>query len=551
QDPLLAGEAPGGGDGVVVGDGDDLVVDGGIEHGRHEAGPDPLLAVRARLPAGEDGALGGLDGHDVDLRLALAQVSARSGDRASRSDAGDEDVHAPLRVLPDLRARRAVMDGRVVGVVELARHPRAVAEALADLFRTLDRAPHPSRAFGQDHDPAQRSQHVAPLDGHGVRHGEDAAEAEGRCGEGDADPRVAARRLHDHLPGSELTPLDRGFQHGDPDAVLDRIVRVEPLVFDDDGSREPFSHATEPDERRAAVGSNDPVVDLAAIPEATGRVVAPRGAPVVEPSARHGSSRSCVGSARPCTGCDPHRERRSRTANGTNGGGAAYCAGPRRSADQCPLSMRNHRVRNHRLWTWLSLVMVIATAACSGLRAAGAADLAPTDGDGAPRLRTLVLMLDGVPYTVVDSLWRAGHFADFRPPSKVISTFPALTEVAFGSIWHERPQGYEDRYFNTEENRIEGGLLEHLFKPAEHGNFRRHVDIGPGGVSATLAYVFPTPIARRELDRLRDRLLEEAPRDTAVVAYLMATDAIAHRSGREELVRYLLLVEQFLEELRR
>jgi len=208
-------------------------------------------------------------------------------------------------------------------------------------------------------------------------------------------------------------------------------------------------------------------------------------------------------------------------------------------------------VRNHRLWTWLSLVMVIATAACSGLRAAGAADLAPTDGDGAPRLRTLVLMLDGVPYTVVDSLWRAGHFADFRPPSKVISTFPALTEVAFGSIWHERPQGYEDRYFDTEENRIEGGLLEHLFKPAEHGNFRRHVDIGPGGVSATLAYVFPTPIARRELDRLRDRLLEEAPGDTTVVAYLMATDAIAHRSGREELVRYLLAVEQFLEELRR
>src|SRR5690606_18752886 len=109
-------------------------------------------------------------------------------------------------------------------------------------------------------------------------------------------------------------------------------------------------------------------------------------------------------------------ERRSRTANGTNGGGEAYCAGPWRSADQCPLSMRNHRVRNHRLWTWLYLVMVIATAACSGLRAAGAADLATTDGDGAPRLLTLVLMLDGVPYTVVDSLWRAGHFADFRPP---------------------------------------------------------------------------------------------------------------------------------------
>lgn len=207
-------------------------------------------------------------------------------------------------------------------------------------------------------------------------------------------------------------------------------------------------------------------------------------------------------------------------------------------------------MRNHRLGTWLSLIVAIATTACSGVSAADPVDPAPRAANGTPQLRTLVLMMDGVPYTVVDSLWRAGHFADFRPPSKVISTFPALTEVAFGSIWHERPHGYEDRYFDTEENRIEGGLLEHLFKPSEHGNFRRHVDIGPGGLSATLAYVFPNQMARRELDRLRDRLLEEPPGDTVVVAYLVATDAIAHRSGREGLVQYLLAIEEFLQELR-
>ncbi len=205
-------------------------------------------------------------------------------------------------------------------------------------------------------------------------------------------------------------------------------------------------------------------------------------------------------------------------------------------------------MRTKRTRTWLSLLAVLAVSACGGARAAGPSMPGKSAGDAA--LRTLVLMLDGVPYDIVDSLWRAGHFKDFRPPSKVISPFPALTEVAFGSIWHETPPGYEDRYFDPGENRIEGGLLDHLFKSSEHGGFRRHLDIEPGGVSATFSYVFPGMMARRELDRLRDRILDEAARDTVVVAYLVATDAIAHRAGREELVRHLGAVERLLEELR-
>lgn len=205
-------------------------------------------------------------------------------------------------------------------------------------------------------------------------------------------------------------------------------------------------------------------------------------------------------------------------------------------------------MRTHRLVTWFSLIAIVGTTACGGARAASPMD--PVPAGERRSLRRLVLMLDGVPYTVVDSLWRAGHFADFRPPSKLISPFPALTEVAFGSIWHEPPPGYEDRYFDAQDNRIEGGLLEHLFKSSEHGGFRRYVDIGPGGVSATFAYVWPSAMARRELNRLRNQVLEQATRDTAIVAYMVATDAIAHRAGREALVEQLLAIEDFLGDLR-
>ncbi|HEX7119316.1 MAG TPA: hypothetical protein VF212_11035 [Longimicrobiales bacterium] len=165
-------------------------------------------------------------------------------------------------------------------------------------------------------------------------------------------------------------------------------------------------------------------------------------------------------------------------------------------------------------------------------------------------MHTLVLMLDGVPFGVMDSLWRAGRFAGFGPPSKVISPFPSLTQVSFGSIWREPPTGYEDRYFDRAANRIEGGLLDHLLEPGEHAGFRRHVDVEPGGISGTFAYLLPEPMARRELERLHEQILERAANDTVVVAYLVSTDALAHRAGREEVVRHLGAIEAMLMDLR-
>src|SRR4051794_26551610 len=53
QDPLPAGERDGGLHGVVVGDGDDLVEQVAVEHGRHEARADAVDAVRPGSAAGE------------------------------------------------------------------------------------------------------------------------------------------------------------------------------------------------------------------------------------------------------------------------------------------------------------------------------------------------------------------------------------------------------------------------------------------------------------------------------------------------------------------
>jgi hypothetical protein len=177
-----------------------------------------------------------------------------------------------------------------------------------------------------------------------------------------------------------------------------------------------------------------------------------------------------------------------------------------------------------------------------------------TAGDPVPqngRLRTLVLMLDGVPFPVLDSLYNAGHFRGFRRPSMVISPFPSLTGVAFREVWGAPPSaGYEDRYYDAERNRVTGGALEHFLGDASSPTFHDNVHIEANGLLAGLIYIWPDALAQLEMRDLRRRVLESARRDTTVVAYLVSTDAIAHRSGRARLVDAVLEVEKLTDEVR-
>jgi hypothetical protein len=163
----------------------------------------------------------------------------------------------------------------------------------------------------------------------------------------------------------------------------------------------------------------------------------------------------------------------------------------------------------------------------------------------------MIVMLDGVPWPVMDSLWEAGHFADFNAPSRLISTFPSITGVAFRDIWHEPyTPGYEDRYYDRTRDRLAGGLLDHVFAGEDETSFHRHVDVMADGVTAGLAYIVPITTARTELSRIRRALSERLTTDTTLVVYIVSTDALAHMSPREDLVAYLLDIETMLEEVR-
>lgn len=159
-------------------------------------------------------------------------------------------------------------------------------------------------------------------------------------------------------------------------------------------------------------------------------------------------------------------------------------------------------------------------------------------------------MVDGVPYEVMDSLWRAGHFSDFSPPSRVISPFPTLTGVAFTEAWDADPRpGYEDHYFDREHNRLRGGALDHFFGAEEDG-FHGHVDIETGGLTEALIYLDPGRLAHLELTEIGPALEARLTRDSVVVAYIVSTDALAHREGRQAIVDFMHRLDVILADLR-
>jgi hypothetical protein len=89
--------------------------------------------------------------------------------------------------------------------------------------------------FGPSHEPgAENLQDLAPLQGHGLGHGQDQIDALRRRDERQRDARVAARRLDQDGLLRDLARLQTLIDHRESDAVLDARERVEELKLEED-----------------------------------------------------------------------------------------------------------------------------------------------------------------------------------------------------------------------------------------------------------------------------------------------------------------------------
>lgn len=165
------------------------------------------------------------------------------------------------------------------------------------------------------------------------------------------------------------------------------------------------------------------------------------------------------------------------------------------------------------------------------------------------RARRLLLCLDGVPYDVVREAKSRGLFENFRDPSRLLSPFPTLTNVALAEmLGASPPQGYESLYFDREARELRGGVRKYLG--------RRTPDKVPSSYMDELDYQEPLPfefliyvaterVWRADMRRFRERFLKASP-DRDFFGFLKATDGLLHIGGPKRLGAALESLDRLL-----
>ena len=147
---------------------------------------------------GVEGTLG-IRADDLDLGVALLEITARAGHRAARADAEDDVRHLAVGLLPDLWPGRVVVRLGVHRVVVLIWEEAAgclLREPLGHLVIGLGRLRRHRRRAHDDLG-AERAQQVSLLLALLVGHRADDAVALDRRGHRETDAGIAARRLDD------------------------------------------------------------------------------------------------------------------------------------------------------------------------------------------------------------------------------------------------------------------------------------------------------------------------------------------------------------------
>ncbi len=173
--------------------------------------------------------------------------------------------------------------------------------------------------------------------------------------------------------------------------------------------------------------------------------------------------------------------------------------------------------------------------------------------------KRLVLALDGVAYrdmkalqegvTYEDLLGRQFHRQAFHqgyfPVSRMISTFPSASDVAWTEMLGDRPlPGYQRTYFSEAANLevVQNGITTSM-------EYEQQMTWQvTGGLMRTLGYVFPRSTFKYEVHELVRNFLKAENQGDTYYALLRSPDDAQHLSG--DILAMLCTVDEKLQELR-
>jgi hypothetical protein len=170
------------------------------------------------------------------------------------------------------------------------------------------------------------------------------------------------------------------------------------------------------------------------------------------------------------------------------------------------------------------------------------------------RPRRLLLCLDGVPFEVVTEAKSRGMFDNFQEPTRLLSPFPTLTNVALAEMLGATPpQGYESLYFDREAKELRGGVRKYIGRRTPDkipSSYMDELDYQEPLAFEFLIYVATDAVWRADMRRFRERFLK-APPARDFFGFLKATDGLLHIGGPARLTVALQSLDRLLKEIKK
>ncbi len=168
------------------------------------------------------------------------------------------------------------------------------------------------------------------------------------------------------------------------------------------------------------------------------------------------------------------------------------------------------------------------------------------------RPRRLLLGLDGVPHKLMEQAKSRGLFESFGTPTRLLSPFPTMTNVALSAmLGASPPAGYESLYFDRAAGELRGGIRKYIGRRTPDkapSSYMDDLDYQEPLAFEFLIYVAPEKIWRADMQRFRERF-RAAPQDRDYFAFLKATDGLLHAQGADRLAIALESLDKILREI--
>lgn len=155
-----------------------------------------------------------------------------------------------------------------------------------------------------------------------------------------------------------------------------------------------------------------------------------------------------------------------------------------------------------------------------------------------------VVILDGVPFDLVERLRNEGRFQLFGPPVRMVSVFPAMTDLALSRIVRSRQcVSAEAQHFDRERNSLSNG--NDAYMSGGNAPWRPSMQYCAPQRMVVTAYLNPPAAFSTEL-RGMHRVFDETKTGRAM-AYSVGTAGLGTRGGEQAIRDYLVEIDKLCE----